>query len=83
MVCGNHGVERSLRQPGDEFPQRGGGNPLSPVLPAIPVGDLAQALAHKASDIPDDNAIALHGALDGERVREDPRPVDIEIRALT
>ena len=52
------------------------------MLPSVPVGNLAQALANKAADIADNGAIALDGALKREWVRENLRPVRIEVGAF-
>lgn len=50
MIHGHPGEERPLADLGEERPQRGGRDPLPPVFPSVPVGDLAQALANEAEE---------------------------------
>lgn len=73
MVHGHSCKERPLVHLGEKRPERGGRDPRAPMLPPVPVGDLAQALANDAADVPDNGALALDGAEDSERVRENPR----------
>jgi hypothetical protein len=82
MVHGDSGEKRSLLHFTEELPQRIRRDPLSPVLPAIPVGNFAQALSNKAADFADNDAIALNGALNREWVRENARPVSVEFGAF-
>src|SRR4051812_638777 len=82
MIHGHTGKERPLVHLGEELSQRGGRDPLSPVLPPVPVRDLAQTLANEAADVPNHGALALDGAENPERIRENPRPVGVELGAV-